>query len=55
MVKEIRKNVSDKIKKKRVQGLTEIKFSKLVSKNQKTTVRKESFSNILGESNQLSK
>ena len=41
--------------KKRVLGLTEIKIQKLVSKNKKTPAGKESFSNILGESNQLCK
>ena len=54
--KEIRKNIGNKFRKKRVLGLTAIKVRQLVSKNQKTPARKESFSiNMLGESNQLSK
>ena len=55
MVKEVRKNICHKIMKKSVLRLTEIKFRKFVSKNHKAQVRKESFSNILGKSNQLSK
>ena len=53
--KEIQKNIGNKFLKKRVLGLTEIKFRKLVSKYQNTPAQEESFSNILGESNQLSK
>ena len=53
-LKKFEKNIGYKIKKS-VLSLTEIKFRKLVSKSQKTPVWKESFSNVLGESNQLSK
>ena len=54
-LKKLKKTSLIKLEKKRVLWLTEIKIQKLVPKNQKTLAGTESFSNILGESNQLSK
>ena len=47
-------NIGNKIKKNSL-GITEIKILEAVSNNQETPAGKESFSSILGESNQLNK
>ena len=54
MVKEIRKTSVIKLKKKEFWGSPKLNLESLFLKIKKGPVQKESFSNILGESNQLS-